>query len=202
MTRHQRRMESLGQGLAARMGITYVPAWAAQAREAAMAEEAQEDSRRVTAEGGVTKTSVQSSSPESMWVEAGGSKVSRPRSGQGWFHPVAREHFCFPPRTYPQPARVMDQAIGAGSQWVCRCGAQWEAEGQMVLGDDPVGVGRNDYTMGVLRWKYLGGGNPEIADYLQQQDEMYDFRPLGPYYVRLLRLLITTQGGDWRDFVD
>lgn len=202
MSRYQRRMESLGHGIAVRMGINYTPPWAAQAREAAIAREEQEDRRRATAGVGGTKTSEPSASPANTLAEVGGSKVSRSRSLQGWFRPVAREHFCFPPVAYPQPASSDDQPVGEGSYWQCRCGAQWEAHGQMVLGDHPMGVGRNDYTLGVERWFYLGGGRLGKEEYLRHQDSMYDFRPLGPYYVRLLRTLITAAGGDWRDAGD
>lgn len=201
MSRYRRRMDSVMSGLAARIGevCSPTPPPGMSQEEHRFLQDA--ETLRRTAEGGGAKTSGQSTSPESMWVEAGGSKVSRPRS-QGWFHPVAREHFCFPPVAYPQPASSDDQPVGEGSHWRCRCGAEWVAHGQMVLGDHPVGVGRNDYTLGVERWFYLGGGRLGKEEYLRHQDSMYDFRPLGPYYVRLLRTLITAAGGDWRDAGD
>lgn len=203
MTRHESRLSALGQGMANFMGVNYIPPWAQEAREAAIQEEAEQD--RLLVEGGVTRTSGPLSSLASGSVERGGSRVSRSRS-QTWFNPTERGHFCFPPRAYPQPEKSADTPIGEGSCWRCRCGAEWEAHGSMVLGEDPVGVQRNDYTLGVERWVYLGKGIDGV-DYARHQNSMYDFRPLGPYYVRLLRIIADTvrwgSGAEnWRDADD
>jgi hypothetical protein len=118
-------------------------------------------------------------------------------SKQGWNSGISAPHLCQPPRQYPQNC-------GPGSTWMCRCGAVWSAAG-IDLNPDGEGYGlspdRNDTVLKVERWFYVRGGVAAVC--LEQQD-LYDWRPLGPYYVKLLRLLIDSaqnRQGDtkWQD---
>jgi hypothetical protein len=118
-------------------------------------------------------------------------------SKQGWTAAVAAPHLCLPPRQYPQNC-------GPGSEWTCRCGAVWVARGIEVNPDTEhygVSPDRNDTVLAVEQWFYRAGGNDVVC---RNQEALYDWRPLGPYYVKLLRLMIdTAQGRDagtmWQD---
>jgi hypothetical protein len=118
-------------------------------------------------------------------------------SRQGWTSATAHPHLCLPPRQYPQNC-------GPGSEWTCRCGAVWESSGIACDPDtDAYGVSpdRNDTTLSVEQWFYRHGGNDAVC---RDQEALYDWRPLGPYYVKLYRLMIDTlqqraMGTTWQD---
>lgn len=136
-------------------------------------------------------------------AEASGGKTSRPSPGrpsaatrqsltgvtekmhqQGWVNPVAMPHLCFPPDQYPQQT-------GPGSRWICRCDAVWEAEG--IAWDEYPTTPKRLELLKPERWHYLKGtGQLDDKSYLDQEG-LYDWRPLGPYYVKLYRAMIDNQ---------
>jgi hypothetical protein len=80
----------------------------------------------------------------------------------------------------------------------------WVARG-IDLNPDGEGYGlspeRNDANLLVEQWFYKSGGVESVC---RAQEPMYDWRPLGPYYVKILRLILdTAQGRDggttWQD---
>lgn len=104
---------------------------------------------------------------------------------QGWMEaPMALPHLCFPPDTYPA-------GCGPTSQWRCRCGAIWMARG-IAWDEYPVTPTRTEQLLKPERWFYISGGQLTEEDY-QAQEGFYDWRPLGPYYVKLYRAMIDNQ---------
>jgi hypothetical protein len=103
---------------------------------------------------------------------------------QGWVRAVAMGHLCFPPEQYPQEC-------GPGSLWNCRCDAVWRAEGVMWE-EYPTDPSRTAQPLGPERWFYQEGGQLDEEDY-RAQEGLYDWRPLGPYYVKLYRAMIDNQ---------
>jgi hypothetical protein len=104
---------------------------------------------------------------------------------QGWMEaPTALPHLCFPPDTYPK-------ACGPGSQWRCRCGAVWVSSG-IMWSEYPQTPTRTEENLGPERWHYVKGGQLAEDDY-RVQEGLYDWRPLGPYYVKLYRAMIDNQ---------
>lgn len=120
-------------------------------------------------------------------------------SRQGWTAGQAAPHLCLPPRQYPQNC-------GPGSEWTCRCSAVWIAQG-IALDPDTEHYGvspeRNDTVLNVDQWFYKTGGTPGVLQGAEQA-YLYDWRALGPYYIKLYRLMIDTaqgrhQGTTWQD---
>lgn len=108
-------------------------------------------------------------------------------SQQGWAElPTALPHLCFPPDQYPQ-------GIGPGSRWLCRCDAVWVSDG-IAWDEYPTEPARTSTPLKPERWHYVGGGQLSDEDYLAQE-ALYDWRPLGPYCVRLYRAMIDNQLG-------
>lgn len=123
-------------------------------------------------------------------------KPDSPRSASGWGASVRREHLCLPPQVYPA-------YCGPGTTWVCGCTAVWLSEGQRIVDEYPVSQGKNDYLLGPLRWRYHGGGHEEKTEvYQRHADELYDWRPMAAYYVKLLRSVVEGVGQDWRPYSD
>lgn len=104
---------------------------------------------------------------------------------QGWTSAVALPHFCWPPDQYPD-------GCGPGSRWTCRCGAVWEAQGAMLASHHPTSPSRSEAKYMPEQWFYLSGGNADETLY-RHQEPYYDWRPLGPYFVRLARGIIDNQ---------
>jgi len=117
--------------------------------------------------------------------------VSEETDLQGWVNAVARPHMCLPPEQYPEDC-------GEGSRWFCRCGALWQAEGLMMISEYPSSPTRTEVRYGPLRWRWVEGGQLPEEDYRAQEDH-YDWRPLGPYFVQLARMIIDNQlvAGGW-----
>lgn len=114
---------------------------------------------------------------------------------QGWMEaPTALPHFCFPPDVYPS-------GCGEGSQWRCRCDAVWRAAG-LTWEEYPRTPTRTEALLKPERWFYVGGGQLPEAEY-QYQEGFYDWRPLGPYYMKLYRAMLDALQGkasqDWRE---
>jgi hypothetical protein len=106
---------------------------------------------------------------------------------QGWVSPaVAMPHLCFPPQRYPEGA-------GPGSRWLCRCDAVWEARGIAWDAEAyPQSPSRREAQLGPERWQYIDGGQLSPEEY-RAQEPLWDWRPLGPYFVNLARALIDNQ---------
>lgn len=112
----------------------------------------------------------------------------------GWVQCRPIGHMCFPPQVYPP-------GVGPHSSWACRsCGTIWEADGCRVMGDYPQAVARNDHALGPERWRYVTG--VKKPEQIELENAMYDWRPLGPYQVKLYRRMIECMGGKWKDLSD
>lgn len=104
---------------------------------------------------------------------------------QGWVDPaVSMPHLCFPPDQYPS-------GCGPESSWRCRCGALWRANG-ISWDEYPRDPSRSAQPLKPELWKYVEDGQLPPDDYLAQEP-LYDWRPLGPYYVKLYRAMIDNQ---------
>lgn len=146
---------------------------------------------RAVASGG--KTSERSPARPSAAQRQSLTGVRENTSQQGWHSAVAMPHLCFPPDQYPQGS-------GPGSRWVCRCDAVWEAHGVAWV-EYPVTPKRLELLQ-PERWFYISGGQRGPEEY-KAQAGLYDWRPLGPYYVKLYRAILDALQGkpsqDWRD---
>lgn len=107
------------------------------------------------------------------------------------FPPTEMGHLCFPPMAYPTNC-------GPGSEWKCFCGNVWLSEGRQLVSDYPEGATRNDVLIGPERWL----PHPTLCHPQHDEVGLYDWRPLGPYYVRLARRIIEQLGGRWDDITD
>lgn len=125
------------------------------------------------------------------------------RSG-GWRIQMPREHMCFPPVSYPE-------GVGENSVWECHeCGATWMPEGYRVLDDSgngagwPMAANRNDIIMGPERWlPGVGPDGPTKNDrVLAIEKQLYDWRPISGYWVKLWRLQLEQMGADWHRLTD
>jgi hypothetical protein len=118
---------------------------------------------------------------------------------KAWKTPVARGHLCLPPVSYPAE-------LGPGSRWQCpktTCGNLWQAEGMQVA--DEYAADRT-LILQPERWVLVTGAAQE------GEEALYDWRPLGPYFVKLARAIIDNQRAamksphflpqDWRMFSD
>lgn len=156
---------------AVRSSVTYNPAEA-------------ERRNALAAEGSVTNRSRRSPSRPSAATRQSLTGVAERPDIQGWTSAEAMPHLCFPPDQYPQ-------GVGPGSQWTCRCSAVWVADG-IAWDEYPTDPSRSAQPLKPERWHYAHGGQPDVVDY-QYQEGLYDWRPLGPYYVRLYRAMIDNQ---------
>jgi hypothetical protein len=140
------------------------------------------------------KTSPRSPSRPSAATRAELTGVRERLSVQAWSSAEAMPHLCFPPDQYPQ-------GVGPGSQWTCRCDAVWVADG-IAWVEYPTEPSRTSTPLAPERWFYVEGGQLAPEDY-RAQEGLYDWRPLGPYYVKLYRAMLDTLQGkgdvDWRD---
>lgn len=126
------------------------------------------------------------------------------RERQGWYVdvPPKRPHLCFPPKAYPQQVGHFYES----AHWGCEsCHAVWRSEGiQLVNGYDdwPVGANRTHLALlGPQRWFLaVDGTPPKTREQLSFEEGLYDFRPLGPYYVKLWRSQLEAMGVDWKAF--
>lgn len=116
---------------------------------------------------------------------------------QGWTSAEALPHLCFPPDQYPS-------GVGPESTWTCRCGAVWRANG-IAWDEYPTDPTRTAQPLKPESWRYVEGGQLPAVDY-EKQEPLYDWRPLGPYYVKLYRAMIdnqvATMEGRMRDTTD
>jgi hypothetical protein len=135
---------------------------------------------------------------------------SREDTKTGWYAsksgvPNARLHMCFPPKAYPT-----EVGPGDHTRWQCPasfCGILWRPEGiQVVEGTDyPVDGSRRDVILGPERWRfaeytqYIHNDGPTGVMRAEQQELHYDWRPIAPYYVKLLRRIIEALGMGWKD---
>lgn len=159
----------------------------------ATVEHEQNKANALAAEGSSGKTSRRSPSRPSAATRQQLTGVKENTDVQGWFNAVSMPHLCFPPNQYPQGA-------GPGSLWCCRCDAVWRAEG--IAWEEYPTTPKRLELLKPERWFYIEGGQRPEADY-RAQEGLYDWRPLGPYYVKLYRAMLDTLQGkgdaDWRD---
>lgn len=127
------------------------------------------------------------------------------KSRQGWYAdvPAGRPHLCFPPKAFPQQVGSPEE----GSHWSCEtCGSVWLSEGIQLVngyGDYPTGANRSQLALlGPSRWflKLMGPRAKKSAALVDFEQGLYDFRPLGPYYVKMWRAQLEAMGVDWRAF--
>lgn len=178
-SRAQGIMASL-KGFDAMVRATVAPTAMAAARD-----QAQEQSNAVAAEGSSGKTSRRSLSRMPSGLREQLTGVREDTLIQGWGPEVtALAHLCFPPDQYPS-------GVGPGSQWLCRCRAVWRAEG-IAWDAYPTDPSRTAQPLKPEQWFYVEGGQLPAEDY-RAQENLYDWRPLGPYYVRLYRAMIDNQ---------
>lgn len=146
------------------------------------------------AEASSGKTSPPSPARSSAATRRSRTGVTEDLDQQGWTRGVSLPHLCLPPQRYPE-------GCGPGSQWQCRCGAVWVADG-LAWDDYPTSPSRREGQFNPERWLYQGGGQLTPEQY-EQQAGYYDWRPLGPYYVKLYRAMLDALQGnpseDWRD---
>lgn len=141
-----------------------------------------EAAMRVAANGG--KTSRPSPARSSGATRSQLTGVTERTSRQGWTEAHALPHLCFPPDQYPQ-------GVGPGSLWNCRCDAVWRSDG-IAWDEYPTEPARNTTPLKPERWFYQEGGQLAPEDYAAQEG-LYDWRPLGPYYVKLYRAMLDNQ---------
>lgn len=143
--------------------------------------------------------------------------------GQGlWFEIKKEEHWCFPPRWYPQPERGEVQ-VGPGSLWECaKCCLVWTSYG-IWLDNDPDNWPRGDMAIKPLfavgRWRIanreeqlpLSRFKSEEAWQLNlrnvdNQEDSYDWRGIHLLNNKFLRRIIELMpgGGEdvWRNTMD
>ena len=149
----------------------------------------------LAAEGTSGKTSRRSPSRVSGAMRQRLTGVRENTDQQGWSEaPTALGHLCFPPDQYPS-------GVGPGSCWTCRCGAVWVASG-LAWDEYPTDPTRTAQPLKPERWHYVEGGQLNAMEYKKQED-LYDWRPLGPYFVKLARILLDSVQGrenrNWRD---
>lgn len=150
----------------------------------AAAEQELQKANELAAEGSARKTSSRSPSRPSAAMRSQLTGVTERNNRQGWTSAESMPHLCFPPDQYPQGA-------GPGSQWNCRCDAVWVADG-IAWEEYPIDPSRSAQPLKPERWFYVEGGQLPAEEYRAQED-LYDWRPLGPYFVKLLRAMIDNQ---------
>lgn len=138
----------------------------------------------LAAEGSGGKTSPRSPSRLSGAQRQRLTGVTEKLDVQGWTTAVVLPHLCFPPDQYPS-------GMGPGSVWTCRCEAAWVAEG-VAWDEYPTDPTRTAQPLKPEQWFYVAGGQLPEKDY-RAQEPFYDWRPLGPYYVKLYRAFIDNQ---------
>lgn len=149
-------------------------------------------------------------------------RASANKGNGGWVHIEKEQHWCFPPRWYPQPERGESQ-VGPGSQWECSvCCLVWTSYG-IFLDNDADNWPRGDMSIrplfGVARWR-IADRNEQVPrsrfrtedayrlclENIRNQEDSYDWRGINTLNNKFLRRIIELMPGGsedvWRNSMD